>query len=301
MHLLTRTYRPTRQTGEAGTDSLAVTAFLSATLHAIVILGISFQTPLFKPSDAIDNTLEVVLVNQRNDLEPDDAELVAQASNVGGGISGEDASTPVPWKQVNPSEQQTVVMQSQSDVTVKQLTENVLTRDGKNEFTAAIEEREKQQKTVDKKAPVTTQQQIQLEKKRLAAKIKKDWQEYQKRPKREFYSPTTKKSDSAAYVKQWLEKVERIGNNNFPEEIRRKKLSGALIVDVAINANGTIRNVKLIKSSGNKLLDDTTIKFIRMAAPYKNFNKRMKDRIDIIHITRAYFLSGNKITSQSVL
>ncbi|MGH1543362.1 MAG: energy transducer TonB [Arenicella sp.] len=289
-----------RQAGRAQSDSLGVTAFLSATLHAVVILGIGFQAPQFMATNTIDNTLDVVLVNQSNDLDPDEATLVSQAANQGGGTSGEDASTPIPWKQVNASEHETIALQSKSEPEVKMVSEQLLTKIGKKEFTAIVEPKKKKKESKEKKKQLTTQQQVKLEKKRLAAKINKRWQEYQKRPKREFYSPTTKKSDSASYVKKWQKKVERIGLNNFPDEIRRKKLSGTLIVDVAINADGTIRKINIIKSSDNKLLDDTTIKFIRMASPYSTFNKSMRKRIDIIHITRAYFLSGNRIVSKSV-
>lgn len=289
-----------RQTGSAKNDTLGVTAFLSATLHAILILGLGFAAPRFMSSNTIDNSLDVVLINQSNQIEAIDATLVAQSSNAGGGISPEEASTPIPFKQVNASKVEQIALQAQSQKTIERITEQVMTTTGKSEFSAIIKEDKKEEEERESEQELTTKQQIKLEKKRLAAKIAKSWSEYNKRPKREFYSPNAKKSDSAAYVKSWQTKVERIGQNNFPKEIRRKKLNGTLIVDVAINKDGTIRKVNIIKSSGNKLLDDTTIKFIRMASPYKPFDETMGKRIDIIHITRAYFLSGKKIVSQAV-
>jgi len=289
-----------RQTGAANSDTLGVTAFLSATLHAVLILGLGFAAPQFMSTNTIDNSLDVVLINQSNEIEPVDAELVAQSANAGGGISPKEASTPIPWKQVNANKVEQVALQAKTKRTVERIAEQVMTTPGKSEFAALIKEDEKEQEERESEQELTTKQQIKLEKERLAAKIAKSWSEYNKRPKREFYSPNAKKSDSAAYVKNWQNKVERIGQNNFPNEIRRKKLNGTLIVDVAINKDGTIRKINVIKSSGNKLLDDTTIKFIRMASPYRPFEESMGKRIDIIHITRAYFLSGKKIVSQAI-
>lgn len=289
-----------RQTGAAKSDTLGVTAFLSATLHALLILGLGFTAPQFMSTNNIDNSLDVILINQSNEIEPVDADLVAQSANAGGGVSPEEASTPVPWKQVNASKVEQIALQAKTKKTTARIVEQVMTTPGKSEFAAIIKEDEKEQEERESEQELTTKQQIRLEKERLAAKIAKSWSEYNKRPKREFYSPNAKKSDSAAYVKNWQSKVERIGQNNFPNEIRRKKLNGTLIVDVAINKDGTILKINVIKSSGNKLLDDTTIKFIRMASPYKPFEETMSKRIDIIHITRAYFLSGKKIVSQAI-
>lgn len=289
-----------RQTGTATSDTLGVTAFLSATLHAILILGVGFVAPQFMATNTIDNSLDVVLINQNNQIEPTDANLVAQSANAGGGVSPKEASTPLPWKQVNSSKVEQVALQAKTKKTVERIAEQVLTTTGENEFSAVIKKDKNEQEESESEQELTTKQQIKLEKERLAAKIAESWSEYNKRPKREFYSPNAKKSDSATYVKNWQHKVERVGQNNFPNEIRRKKLNGTLIVDVAINKDGTIRKVNLIKSSGNKLLDDSTIKFIRMASPYQPFEDSMSERIDIIHITRAYFLSGTKIISQAI-
>lgn len=269
-------------------------------LHAVVILGIGFNASKFLSKNNIDNTLDVVIVNKSNEVEPDEAELVSQANNLGGGIAEIDASSPVPFKQVNPSPEQQLALKATIETSIEKLSADVLTVQGKNEFSTLVEEKKKQITTEKTNHKINTQQQLQLEKKRLAAKISQRWNEYQKRPKREFYSPTTKQSDSAAYVRAWQRKVERIGTANFPEEIRRKKLNGVLIVDVAINEDGTIRKINVIQSSGNKLLDDTTVRFIRMASPYRPFSRKMKKRIDIIHITRAYYLSGDKLVSESV-
>ena len=181
-----------RQTGAANNDTLGVTAFLSATLHAILILGLGFAAPQFMSTNTIDNSLDVVLINQSNQIDPLDANLVAQSANAGGGISPEEASTPLPWKQVNASKVEQIALQAKTQKTIDRIAEQVMTTSGKNEFAAIIKKDEKEQEERESEQELTTKQQIKLEKERLAAKIAKSWSEYNKRPKREFYSPNAK-------------------------------------------------------------------------------------------------------------
>ena len=88
---------------------------------------------------------------------------------------------------------------------------------------------------------------------------------------------------------------------NFPSEIRNKKLTGSLVADLALNRNGTINSVKVLKSSGNTLLDKTAVDFIRIASPYKPFsNSMLKSDTNTIHITRTYIFTPNTIRSEAV-
>ena len=92
----------------------------------------------------------------------------------------------------------------------------------------------------------------------------------------------------------WRRKVERIGNLNYPEEARRLNLSGSLRLDVALNKDGTINEITLRKSSGEKLLDSAAIKIVELAAPYPAFPKNIEEQIDILHILRTWQFINNK-------
>lgn len=82
-------------------DLLSITAFFSALLHAVFILGISFKLPDIAARANTDNTLDVVLLNQNNNEEPDEAETVSTRNNLGGGTDDKEASTPEVYKPVN--------------------------------------------------------------------------------------------------------------------------------------------------------------------------------------------------------
>jgi protein TonB len=100
-------------------------------------------------------------------------------------------------------------------------------------------------------------------------------------------------------MEAWRAKVERIGNLNYPDEAKRRNLSGSLRLDVALNADGSINNIALTLSSGQKVLDDAAIAIVKLAAPYGRFPDDIKKEIDILHIVRTWqFLPDNRLSSK---
>ena len=94
----------------------------------------------------------------------------------------------------------------------------------------------------------------------------------------------------------WINRVERIGNLNYPDQARRAKLNGTLILDVVIDANGKLVKTDLRRSSGHQLLDDAAMRIVQLAAPFSPFPKKLKEVADVIHITRSWeFLNSNQI------
>ena len=58
-----------------------------------------------------------------------------------------------------------------------------------------------------------------LEIARLEAQIAKDWDTYQKRPRRQFVGASTREYRFARYIDDWRLKVERIGNYGLKDGI----------------------------------------------------------------------------------
>ncbi len=100
-------------------------------------------------------------------------------------------------------------------------------------------------------------------------------------------------------MEAWRQKVERIGNLNYPDEARRRKLSGNLLLDVALNPDGSINEITLRRSSGERALDDAAVRIVKLAAPYAKFPDDIRKDVDILHIERTWqFLSGNRFVSR---
>lgn len=128
----------------------------------------------------------------------------------------------------------------------------------------------------------------------LQARIARKKQAKAERPRRKFISANTKEYDFAAYMEGWRAKVERVGNLNYPEAARKQNLNGSLIMDVAVNPDGSINEIIIRKSSGHKVLDDAAIRIVNLAAPFAVFPPHIREQVDILHITRTWKFTDQK-------
>ena len=140
---------------------------------------------------------------------------------------------------------------------------------------------------------------LDLERTRLVAEIDRVWQEYQQRPKHKYLNARTREYKYAAYMKAWEAKVERIGNLNYPEEARRRSLSGQLRLDVALNADGSIHTITVRRSSGHAVLDDAARRIVQLAAPFAPFPGNIREETDILHITRTWRFNEGALTYEN--
>jgi len=127
----------------------------------------------------------------------------------------------------------------------------------------------------------------------LSAQIRRKLQAKAERPRRKFISASTKEYKYAFYMEAWRLKVERVGNLNYPEAARKRKLSGSLILDVALNDDGSINQITVRRSSGYKILDDAAIRIVELASPYSPFPDQIRKETDILHITRTWQFLNN--------
>lgn len=133
----------------------------------------------------------------------------------------------------------------------------------------------------------------------LSARIDESQRNYAQRPRQKFISARTQEYKYASYMEAWRVKVEHVGNLNYPDEAKRHNLSGSLILDVALNADGSINMLTLLRSSGHKVLDDAAAQIVRLAAPYASFPAAIRKDADVLHITRTWqFLRDNRLESQ---
>ncbi len=78
-------------------------------------------------------------------------------------------------------------------------------------------------------------------------------------------------------VKQAIE-----SNRYYPLRAQRMRLEGVVELAFAINANGSSRNIRVIKSSGSKFLDAQAIDTIGKSSPFRPLPKEIaKSSVDI--------------------
>lgn len=282
-------------------DLLSLTAFVSALCHAIIILGISFKMPDTANVENTDNTLDVVLLNNANNVAPEDAETVSLTDNEGGGLDELEATSPLRYKPVDIAPIESVKLTADQQPQTSITPDKLITAKSADVSVATQKHDETHLKVAKKQQgedTVTTKAVRQLERERLIAKLQESWQNYQQRPRKEYLSPSTKKNEAAKYLDDWRRKVETVGNANYPIQAKASSLSGSLILSVELNRNGTISSIGVIKSSPHKILNDAALRFVRDASPYPSFPDEIDSQVDILVITRAFhFLGNHQLTS----
>jgi len=138
-----------------------------------------------------------------------------------------------------------------------------------------------------------------LEAIRIEARVAKEMEVYQQRPKRRFVGARAEEYRFARYVEDWRAKIERVGNLNYPEAARELKLYGSLLLTVSIRSDGTVENVEINRSSGQRVLDAAAIKIVQMSAPFAAFPPDIRRDTDVLHITRTWmFTKGDELRSE---
>jgi len=135
------------------------------------------------------------------------------------------------------------------------------------------------------------------ERARLSAEVNRFWRDYQKQPRRKYLNARTQQYKYATYMDTWRARVERIGNLNYPERARRQNLAGSVVLNVALNANGSVENIVVVRSSGKKLLDDAAIRIVDLAKPFEPFPAEIRRETDVLHITRTWQFNAGELNA----
>jgi periplasmic protein TonB len=115
-----------------------------------------------------------------------------------------------------------------------------------------------------------------------------------KRARRKSISASTREFRYASYLAAWAQKVERIGNLNYPQAARDQRLYGSLILHVAVRADGSLENIRVVRSSGFDLLDQAAIRIVELAAPFSPFPPDIAAETDVLDIVRTWqFMRGD--------
>jgi protein TonB len=289
---------------------------LSIFIHAI-LLTLKFAAPELKRLQDHMPALEVVLVNTKTKAAPSKADALAQANLDRGGNTDADRrmKSPLPVPKNKPKEM-AAKLAAEAKLASQQAAPTQAEVTQKEQRVAELEKQARELMTQLKPShPVESQPSQQaaastpdvgkqeanprnlnaadlvaqsLDAARLEAQISKDWDNYQKRPKRKFLGARVKEYRFAAYVEAWRQKVERVGTLNYPEAAKEQKLYGQLRMTVNIKSDGTIESIDLNQSSGHKVLDDAARRIVELAAPYAEFPADVRKDTDIISITRTW-------------
>lgn len=282
------------------TDRLTFTVFLAVAFHGILVFGIDFVPE--KPR-AASHTLDVTLAQHRSDETPDKADFIAQSDQAG---SGDQADK----QELTTTEQATFNDSKLEKVQLKEKTTRapdqpvsqrlVITSSRKSDRQIKAEEKEKNEPKPLKKAKQENLQDMSQQIATLQARLAQQKQAYAKRPRiRRLTSVSAKAHYEALYINDFRQDVEAMGTRNFPQQALNNDTYGAVRLMVALQRNGKIKEIRLLKSSGHTFLDQAAMQSVRLAAPFKPFTAKMREKMDVLEIIRTWkFNKNQRVSSQ---
>lgn len=284
---------------ELSRERFGFTVFLSACVHAIIILGVGFT--YFEELNS-EPALEITMAQYRSEIAPEDADFLAQENQIGSGVLDQAAAPSTPFESdFNADNINEVLPVPKAPNIVNELQQQdtaVITAlqddDGIAQQRELLEP-EDEQPAADEFAP----DELSLAIASLQAQLDLKRQTYARRPRKyTISSASTKKSHDALYLDNWRRRIEAVGNINYPDEARRLQMYGNVRMLVALQPTGRINEVRILQSSGHTVLDQAALNIVNLAAPFEPFPDELRTEADILEIIRTFrFHEGNSLTS----
>jgi periplasmic protein TonB len=254
--------------GAVAGERLGLAIFLAAAAHGMLILGVNFSAPPTPGEEA--PTLEVTLLDApaAGQQAPENAQYLAQANQEGAGNVSEQVQPE--FHEAPPAPEPPDPREALEDP------RGELVTSWASSLSASIAplraEDEARPPEIPPEGGLT----------RVTAQGEREY----------FVSVSARESVFAEYLASWKARMERIGTLNYPvHAVGRQSANPVLEVEVA--ANGSLKTVRVARSSGSRALDQAAIDLVRIGSPYDPFPPAVRAQYDVL--TFAYewrFLEG---------
>lgn len=278
-------------------DRLLVTLFLAGLFHLIVILGITFAPA--DRDDALVPTLEVLLVGDALPETPinERASYLSQRTQQGSGSPAADA-TRQPGAAGVPEDAPGGIDGSagpQSPAGPAGGEASILTGAGtRPRFIADATDpamtlpslpRRTQAGAWSPLAGIEDDQELKLKGAALRELL---------------VTPSTRAAGVAVYLDAWKRRVEQIGTLNFPNEARRRHLSGNPVIEVALSSTGRLVEATVRRSSGHAELDRAATEILRLATPFEAFPADLAAHHDVLRFAYEWQFVAGRLAGTTV-
>jgi protein TonB len=277
-------------------ERLQFAVFLAAALHLTFILGLTFEA-----SEAVSYTpqLEVTLATRPSEQLPDKTDLLAAMNQLG---SGDEADrNEITSREVSPAIQPEIEPQASQARPERQQEQYATPTAATAAAADAYITKEPEQKIrLRERASGATSEVDRLSRElaSLEARLDSQTQALSIMPRvRRLTSASAKQAADAAYLLQWRQRLEAVGNKYYPAASERYGIYGNLQLLVVIARDGNLEDIQILSSSGHAVLDEAAIKIVRMAAPFAPFSEELRATTDTLEIIRTWQFQQNKLSS----
>ena len=273
-------------------DTLLLAVFIAVVVHVLILLGVNFSSP---QPHKISKSLEITLATAPVKSVVKQAKYLAAENQF---AAGEQKKKPEPLAENSPASGRPLVSQANKPEPVviaepkKPVVQKVLTRPESPVKVAAPAPAAEAPVEVAEAKPVLSAEMLQqqIAEYTSAASIRASQQSSENSKIKFANSLSANKYLAAQYVRDWTDKIERIGAMNLPEyeQYARNKDKAQLSMDVGINPDGSIYSMRIVKSSGNTALDEAAKHIVKMSAPFAPLPEDLLREVNVLVITRVW-------------
>jgi protein TonB len=270
-------------------DRLGFTLFLALAIHGVLLLGISFKANL-KPPPESQPTIEVTLATQASARPPPKADFIAPVHQQGSGEAEQAQRLTSPKPATTQSPRQQLSQSEQAPARPQPRPRSVPPAVSRASQTAKpVPQRAEPTPEVAAPAQDSTLLERSIEIASLEAELDRQQQVKARRPRvRTISAASTQSSVDAYYLEAWRQKIERVGNLNYPQQARDQQIYGSLRMMVRLLPDGSVDRIQIIESSGHPLLDEAAVRIVRLAEPFAPFPPELSRETDVLQIIRTW-------------
>jgi protein TonB len=282
-------------------DRLPAMLFLAALIHGILIIGVTFNsTMLDQFADAISLEVTIVANPDQQIDRPDEAQYLAQASQLGGGNTTLDVRPSAPLESASTIDNRgqesgdSLRESEQHELSADQ----VLTTQNDQDLQVADLLRDQPQDASATAIALESgsDRTLPLPQDDAATLLIHDDD-----PRQLITSVDTRESTIAAYLDNWKRRIEAVGDEYFPELGELDGLTGSPTLEVSIEASGRLSAVIIGKSSGSRVLDQAALDILRRASPFDPFPAEISADYDRLRFAYKWLFSDELIPSTASL
>jgi periplasmic protein TonB len=274
-------------------DRMVTTLFAVILLHGIVILGVTFA-PLLPGDQPYQPSLQVaLLVEATEDTEAREAEYQAQTSQEGSGNSADarTATSPLPVPVSLPQEGLPGATDSEYRDPGEQTPQREIlaSRAEASRQVQSVSDPSEQPDLVAQRPSDQVQTDINLD---VLADI--DEEAVLRGDRELLITADTTASDVAVYLDGWKRKIENVGTQNYPARFANLPTIRNPTLEVVVQSDGLLREIVVLRSSGQRSVDQAALSILRLAAPFDPFPDDLRDKYDVVRFAYEWqFIADN--------
>jgi protein TonB len=284
-------------------DRLTTTLFLTAALHLLIVLGVTFEAPRSRTAPGAEGMEVLLLASEPTQAVANpDAAYLAQASQRGAGTAPETRrahSAPPGQTDQDP----TPTLADPDDATVGDTAEAAA-----SQAAAGTTRRRSPAVLMAAESSLRAGPGELRHGATAAAAAAPDtgpvWMseagqtlELRGAPHPELeLRPDTRESGVAVYLDRWRRHVEEVGSTHYPlQALHRQGFTGNPVLEVQLLASGTLGEVRLLHTSGEPALDRAAMGILHLAVPFEPFPAELLAHHDALRLTYEWQFSGGQL------